>query len=142
MVDQTRVREKNAQGAGVGPVVYWMQRDQRVEENWALLYAQEMALARKVSLRVVFNIVPTYGRATYRQYDFMLQGLREVSQALAELGIGFDVVFGDPTETIVAYVNKVQAGELVMDFHPLQTPRNWRDILAQLLPIRVVEIDA
>lgn len=142
MVDQTRVRAKNNQVAGTGPVVYWMQRDQRVEENWALLYAQEMALARKVSLRVVFNIVPTYGRATYRQYDFMLQGLREVSQALAKLAISFDVVFSDPTETIVAYVNKVQAGELVMDFHPLQTPRNWRDILAQVLPIRVTEVDA
>ncbi|MBN1380162.1 MAG: hypothetical protein JXA41_00650 [Deltaproteobacteria bacterium] len=27
-----------------GPVAYWMSRDQRVEDNWALLWAQDLAL--------------------------------------------------------------------------------------------------
>jgi deoxyribodipyrimidine photo-lyase len=26
-------------GTGKGPVVYWMSRDQRVEDNWALAHA-------------------------------------------------------------------------------------------------------
>jgi|APDOM4702015248_1054824.scaffolds.fasta_scaffold633950_1 deoxyribodipyrimidine photolyase len=26
-----------------GTVIYWMSRDQRVDDNWALLYAQSMA---------------------------------------------------------------------------------------------------
>lgn len=28
---------------GAGPVIYWMSRDQRVQDNWALLFAQEKA---------------------------------------------------------------------------------------------------
>lgn len=27
----------------VGPIVYWMSRDQRVHDNWALIYAQQKA---------------------------------------------------------------------------------------------------
>jgi len=27
-----------------GPVVYWMQRDQRASDNWALIKAQKMAI--------------------------------------------------------------------------------------------------
>ena len=26
-----------------GPVVYWMSRDQRVQDNWALFHSQELA---------------------------------------------------------------------------------------------------
>lgn len=32
-----------------GPVIYWMSRDQRVEDNWALLYAQKLALQRSMA---------------------------------------------------------------------------------------------
>lgn len=32
---------------GNGPVVYWMHRDHRTEDNWALLWAQQEAIARK-----------------------------------------------------------------------------------------------
>ena len=33
---------------------------QRVHDNWALLYAQSLATESKVSLAVVFNLVPTF----------------------------------------------------------------------------------
>ena len=50
-----RVRLLNGVGNGVKvgsvpagkPVVYWMSRDQRAQDNWALLYAQQQALASK-----------------------------------------------------------------------------------------------
>ena len=45
MVNRARVRPLNQARPGQGPVVYWMSRDQRVRDNWALLYAQELALA-------------------------------------------------------------------------------------------------
>jgi len=44
MVNRTRSRPLNRARPGEGPVVYWMSRDQRVRDNWALLYAQELAL--------------------------------------------------------------------------------------------------
>ena len=37
-----------------GPVVYWMSRDQRTQDNWALLFAQKEGLKQKEPLAVVF----------------------------------------------------------------------------------------
>ncbi|MDF1611148.1 deoxyribodipyrimidine photo-lyase [Stygiobacter electus] len=42
------------------PVVYWMQRDQRIHDNWALIYAQEKTIELSKPLYVVFNLVPTF----------------------------------------------------------------------------------
>jgi deoxyribodipyrimidine photo-lyase len=36
------------------PVAYWMSRDQRVEDNWALFFARGMALEANVPVVVVF----------------------------------------------------------------------------------------
>ncbi len=36
MVNRARVRPLNQARPGQGPVVYWMSRDQRVRDNWAL----------------------------------------------------------------------------------------------------------
>jgi len=33
-----------------GPIVYWMQRDQRVQDNWALFYAYKLAIEQKNNL--------------------------------------------------------------------------------------------
>ena len=35
---------KPAGNALTGPVVYWMSRDQRAADNWALLHAQQQAI--------------------------------------------------------------------------------------------------
>jgi deoxyribodipyrimidine photo-lyase len=55
-----------------------MSRDQRVEDNWALIRAQELAKEYKLPLKVVFNLVPKFLEATLRQYSFMIDGLKEV----------------------------------------------------------------
>ena len=50
-----------------GPVVYWMSRDQRAQDNWALLFAQELALHKKEPLIVVFTLVEQlYAAGEYR----------------------------------------------------------------------------
>ena len=59
-----------------------MSRDQRVHDNWALLFAHQLSLENKKPLAVIFNLVPDFLEATIRQYGFMLQGLKEVEEAL------------------------------------------------------------
>ena len=39
---------------GDGPVIYWMSRDQRSRDNWALWYAQGRALEKKSPLWLFF----------------------------------------------------------------------------------------
>ena len=43
---------------GDGPVVYWMSRDQRAMDNWALCHALAVAREHRRPLHVVFALVP------------------------------------------------------------------------------------
>ncbi|KFM75820.1 Deoxyribodipyrimidine photo-lyase, partial [Stegodyphus mimosarum] len=61
-------------------IVYWMSRDQRVQDNWALLYAQYLAFKVDLPVCICFCLVPKFLDATIRHYRFMLKGLQEVSE--------------------------------------------------------------
>jgi len=142
MVDIRRTRSRNDRPVTTGPILYWMQRDQRVEDNWALLYAAEEARARGVGLYVVFNLVPVFGHTTLRHYDFMFTGLREVEARLTEAGIPFILTQGLPTETIPHIVSTLSIGEVVTDFNPLRFTDEWRGKVGQMLTVRLTEVDA
>jgi deoxyribodipyrimidine photo-lyase len=58
-----------------GPVVYWMSRDQRARDNWALLFAQSAALRARAPLLAAFCLSPSFPGAALRHYDFLLRGL-------------------------------------------------------------------
>ena len=82
---QRRIHVINAaRSDNTGPVVYWMSRDQRIHDNWALLFAQKLAIEQKVPLTVIFCLVPEFLSATIRHYSFMIKGLREVEAALVK----------------------------------------------------------
>ena len=49
-------------------------------DNWALLYAQRMALKQEVPLIVCFCLPSKYLHAAFRQYSFMITGLKEVEK--------------------------------------------------------------
>jgi deoxyribodipyrimidine photo-lyase len=142
MVDPRRARVLKQGSIGRGPVVYWMSRDQRVNDNWALLFAQELALERKVSLGVVFCLAPSFLNATLRQYGFMLKGLRAVENRLAELNIPFFLLIGPPEQKLPAFLAKHQTGELVTDFDPLRLKRQWKKEVAALVNSIIYEVDA
>jgi len=89
-----------------GPVVYWMQRDQRAFDNWALLYAQLLALKNNVGLIVVFNIVPSFLNAPLRHYDFMLQGLFQTRAFLEESNVPLVFTFGEPAREIYKLIKR------------------------------------
>ncbi len=125
-----------------GPVAYWMSRDQRVHDNWALLYAQHLARERRVPLWVVFGLAPSFLGATWRQYAFMLEGLAQVARELESYGIPFFLVKGDPGEEIPRWVEAQGVGALVSDFDPMRLKRQWREQAALRLSIPLIEVDA
>ena len=127
-----------------GPVVYWMQRDQRVADNWALVHAQRRAMKKSAPLVVVFALAPVFLGATSRQYGFMLRGLKQVEADLARLHIPFRLLLGDPPAMLPTYVAAIGASALVTDFSPLRTSRAWKESVAEALPPQVLfeEVDA
>src|SRR5512140_285772 len=136
-------RKVLAEGEGrEGPVLYWMSRDQRVADNWALLYAAELAAFRKAPLAVLFTLYPHFLGATLRQYDFMLQGLEEVEQTLSAYRIPFFLLSGEPADNVLSFVQSNHAAVLVTDFSPLRLHREWKAEVAEQAGIPFFEVDA
>ncbi|MFN8498193.1 MAG: deoxyribodipyrimidine photo-lyase [Anaerolineae bacterium] len=143
-VDPRRARRLNAaeRSPHAQCVIYWMSRDQRAQDNPALLYAQEWALKLDLPLRVVFALTPTFPSATYRHYDFMLTGLAEVEQTLRRHNIGFYLLNGDPADEVPRAAHVADAALVVTDFSPLRVGRAWRETVAGRISVPLVEVDA
>lgn len=93
-------------------VYYWMQRDVRAVDNWALLFAQHLAQMQNIPLRVVY-VLPCPFRMddddnkndddelppkvcemqmTQRHGSFLLGGLKVVEQELMEKNVPFHIL--------------------------------------------------
>ncbi|MEO8231808.1 MAG: deoxyribodipyrimidine photo-lyase [Ignavibacteriota bacterium] len=142
MINEKRVRLLQKGNEDNGPVVYWMSRDQRVYDNWALLFAQNLALEKKKSLVVIFNLVPNFLEATIRQYGFMLKGLREIETKLTSYNIPFFLLSGKPEEQIPKFIKKINVSIIVSDFDPLKIKRIWKRDVAKQISIPFYEVDA
>jgi len=137
-----RVRIIKEGKSRTGPVVYWMSRDQRVQDNWALLFAQKIALKNKSPLAVVFCLAPSFLNATIRQYGFMIRGLQEVESTIRKKNISFHLLTGNPDKEIISYLKKNMISVLVTDFDPLRVKREWKDDVAAKIDIPIYEVDA
>lgn len=127
---------------GKGPVIYWMSRDQRMNDNWALLFAQDLALKYKSPLAVLFCLVPHFLEAAIRQYGFMLRGLQELEDSLNRKNISFFLEEGMPEEQIPRLVKKLGAACLVTDFDPLRIKRTWKEGVSEKIDVPFHEVDA
>ena len=105
-------------------VLYWMVRDKRVNDNWALIEAQKIALDNNVPLEVCFNINNGYSEANLRQYKFLFEGLREVQKTLDELQINFYLLIGSTHVKLPEFIEKNKVGYVVTDFSPLKVYKN------------------
>jgi len=124
-----------------GPIVYWMSRDQRTEDNWALLFAQDLALRKDLPLVVVFCLVPQFLGATMSQYGFMLKGLREVEKRLKDRNIPFSLLQGEPSKEIPQFLEELGSAALVTDFSPLRAKINWIKSVALQIDVPFYEVD-
>jgi deoxyribodipyrimidine photo-lyase len=126
----------------LGPVVYWMQRDQRAIDNWALYYAQERANAMHQPLLVIFCLAPGFLGAAIRQYGFMLKGLAAASRRLHRYNIPFTLLQGLPQDVIPRFIIENEAGMLITDFNPLRISMDWKKKLTERVDIPFHEVDA
>ncbi|MBP7460866.1 MAG: deoxyribodipyrimidine photo-lyase [Candidatus Delongbacteria bacterium] len=127
---------------GSGGVVYWMNRDQRVFDNWALSHALQTAERLQSPMAVVFVRVAGYLGADSGIERLMEAGLKETERRLSELNIRLMVLKGKPEEVIPAAIERIKAGYLVTDFNPLRIPRMWRHEVADRIRIPMAEVDA
>lgn len=126
---------------GKGPMVYWMSRDQRVTDNWALLWAQQEAIIRRKGLLVVFCMVADYPGATLRHYRFMLGGLAELQEKLRRFNISFRILEESPEQILPIFLRQIDAHGLVSDFDPLRIKQQWKAQLVTSVKVPYYEVD-
>ncbi len=141
-MNHNRIRTLNEKEYVSGSVIYWMSRDQRLNDNWALIHAQELAKQHNVPFAVAFCLVPEFLWATIRQYGFMLKGLKEVEKNLKKKNIPFILLTGNPETEIPKFIRKHKTGILVTDFSPLKINQRWKESVAKIINIPFYEVDA
>lgn len=119
-----------------------MSRDQRLNDNWGLLYAQKWAIQKRVPLLILFVLRPAFLEATLRSYAFMLEGLKELHESASLMNIPFLLEMGEPEEVISRLIKREKISLVVTDFSPLRLCREWKERVAQSLSIPFVEVDA
>ena len=118
-------------------VAYYMHRDQRLQDNWAALYAQKLALTDNLPLYVIAGISvkaknPKDHCATRRHVDFSLGGLQEVAEECSRRNIEFHLLTDHDKpmyKRILDFMDKSKVGCIVADFSPLKPHREQIDQL-------------
>jgi deoxyribodipyrimidine photo-lyase len=134
-----------------GSVVYWMQRDMRTNDNWALILASWLAKKRKVPLRVLYALSPppTSPATTNppalkdlpmsrRHADFLLGGLAKVHEELKAHYIPLHIVQCEEGhdkvgKAVCETLSFCSATTVVTDFSPIRHYRQWIEL--QALPL-------
>ncbi|MGA7304678.1 MAG: deoxyribodipyrimidine photo-lyase [Rhodothermales bacterium] len=135
-----QIRQLNDRPARNGSyVLYWMQQSQRANANLALEYAIERANEAACPVLVGFVLDERYPEANARHFAFMLQGLVDVAEELAERAIGFVVARGTPPDPIMDLA--AEASVVVCDRGYVRHVRAWRSELARQCEVEVVEVE-
>ncbi len=142
MVNPKRIRLLQKGEFKKGPIVYWMSRDQRLHDNWAVYFAQQLANEKKENFCIVFCLVPNFLEATIRQYGFMLKGLQELEEEAGKYNIPFFLLTGNPENEIPKFIKEKNISNLISDFDPLKIKRIWKRNVARKIDIPFYEVDA
>jgi deoxyribodipyrimidine photo-lyase len=143
MFEMRRVKKMNDVVYTGGAVLYHMSRDQRVRDNWALVYASQLAEKSNSELYVVFSVYDEYCDGAQRSYDFMFDGLKQVQNELAKLNIPMIVLHTkDTAKSLADLCKEVNAGMLVLDMTPIRDSNLWESKFLKENNIAVHKVDA
>lgn len=136
--NQTEVKAKS------NGILYWMFRDQRVQDNWAFLFAQKLALKNEIPLHVCYCLLPKFLDANTRHYKFLVKGLQEIEKECKALNISFHLFYNDGGIEVPKFVKNHSIGAVVCDLSPLRIPKQWIENLKNSTPtdIPVIQVDA
>ncbi|MEI8377821.1 MAG: deoxyribodipyrimidine photo-lyase [bacterium] len=130
-INPDRVFKLNDKKIIQGDVIYLIERENRVADNWGLLFAFEQSKELNKNLRVVFGLKNK--NFSPKQSDFMMQGLKNVELDLKANNIPFEIFKEDVLPYLIT-----NAGMVVSDFNPIES----KNYLAKNLDCAFFEVDS
>jgi deoxyribodipyrimidine photo-lyase len=110
-------------------VAYRMRRAQRAFDNPALETAIAAANALKKPVVVFFGLLARHPMANLRHYTFMIEGLMDTAQKLAQRRIGFVARIcagADSDPEFAQFCGEVRPALVVCDEHPARRDAKWK----------------
>lgn len=142
-VDSRRIQKKNNRKYDSGPILYWMSRDMRASDNWALLYAQSLAKKYDTPLIVCYNLEIGFEGGGLRQHAFKVGALERIEKTLTTYNIPlYCISKTDTISELITFITKNKIGYVVTDFSPLRIARQWIDRVSKEISIPFDEVDA
>lgn len=126
VINPNRVKKLNTKGILAGEIVYVMTRELRLEDNWAVIYALELAKKYGKTFKII--ILLEKKRFSKVQEPFLLNNLTFLKNNLANNNINYQISEEIPKD----------AGAIIVDFNPLYP---WVDI-AKDADCAVFEVDS
>lgn len=137
-----KIFSANNYSANHNLVLYWMSRDQRIDDNHALNFAIQKANETNSSLVIVFNVATNFLNAPLRHFHFMIEGLKELEKKCQKLELPFIVLSGDVVDNLTKFIKKNNVTTLVTDFSPLKISQTWKKQVVENSKIETYEVDA
>lgn len=122
-------------------VVYWMQRSQRATDNAALNVAIEAGNLLNKPVVVYFQLLPRMRHATWRHYEFMCRGLKELPAALRERRVAF-VLRRYPEHSLLRFCSEVKPCLVIGDENPVRQAEQSKARVAARLRVPFWTVDA
>ena len=137
-----RTRALTAHAPGAGPVVYWMRTAVRAHDNPALDVAATASRALQRPLLVYHALSERYRFASDRHHRFVLEGARDVAEALAARGIAHVFHLERPGHRGPHLRTLAEASALLVTEEMPVTPlREWARRLADTVSTPVWAVD-
>ena len=143
---QERVRKLNeAPVRATGQfVLYWSQMNRRVESNYALAYAVELANGLKLPVLFYEGLTCSYPYANDRLHTFLLEGVPDTEAALRKVGSGYAFHLrrkrSDPDN--IVYQLAAEAAAVVTDDYPTFIARTHNARVPAKLDLAYFVVDA
>ncbi|HDR73295.1 MAG TPA: deoxyribodipyrimidine photolyase, partial [Methanoculleus sp.] len=140
MIPPERIHRLNERPMAKGAfVLYWMQASPRAECNMALEYAIDRANRLDIPVAAIFCLTGEYPDANLRHYNFLVEGLLEVKDALEARNVAFVLRRGSPPVEVADLAG--DAALVVADCGYLRIQREWRKAVAGMVgcPVTLVE---
>lgn len=126
VLEESRVRIVRNSAGKRGNLIYWMSREQRVNDNFALSRSLRRSKDEKKPFCVIFVLFKEYPNANSRHFSFMYEGLREVGDELDKMGIPFGILKINKIEDFTDFINEFDISDIVTDFDPVKIKKEWQ----------------
>ncbi len=141
MIDNRRVYTLNQYPLKKGNILYWMSRDQRVNDSWSLLFAQELAESNKSTLIVAFCLDDELFGINKHQLKFIVEGIQQLKMDFNNLNIPFILFASSASNILPAFIKENNISALVCDFNPLRYKQIQNAELKSKLKIAMYDVD-